>query len=106
MKNTKLSHIFLVMIIAPTLIYIIASVVPSTNAYQGGSLQSGAVYNWEQSYVKILTKEKDIKLEKCESEKQGAALKLKANAFDPKNNPATVEQISSWVNKRDVVSCF
>ncbi len=101
----KLTHILMATILAPILLALLAFLVPSNHSMEGGSVYSGAVYNWNQSYSEILKKESDIKYEKCMSEKEGAAKKLQANAMDSTNNPATPEQVAAWVTKRDVTQC-
>lgn len=108
----KISHILFAMIAGPLLMWTLATIIPSNHSYEGGSLYSGEVYNWEQKHgalVQELSVEQQKLFEKkqqiCLSEKEGADKKIKANAFDPKNNPLTEEEMVNLKYKRDERDC-
>lgn len=108
----KLLHILFAMFIGTVLMWTLATIIPSNHSYEGGSLFSGEVYNWEQKHgalVQELSADQQKLFEKkqqvCLSEKEGAEKKLKANSFDPKNNPLTEEEMVNLKYKRDERDC-
>lgn len=104
----KVRHILMASVLAPLLLWVLASVLPTTNSLpveDPTKIYLDAVNQWEVSHNSILQEEADLKYDKCLNEKEGAEKKLRANAMNAALYPASPEDIANWAYKRDSLQC-